>query len=152
MNKILPFLIIIILVSCQNVQNNTSKNVKIESFKIIIETDATSTGTKSRITLTNNSFEDRYLKDELMPQDTVMQLYENLEPNDKLKKISKYNIDDLKQSEIGEVTAMNFTFKKNGQSKTVRISKNPDDFICDVISFINDLSVEKYQLNYNCKK
>lgn len=46
---------------------------------------------------------------------------------------------------------MNFTLIKNGQSKTVGIDENPNEFICDVISYINELSAEKYQLDCGCK-
>ena len=138
--------------SCSNEHKTKVDQIKIESFKIIIEDDSTSIGTRNRYTLTNNSFEHRYLKDELIPNDTVMQELYRIEANAKLLKISTYDIKDLKQSDKIAGNSMLLTLIKNGKSKTVRFDENPDDFICCVISYINELSVEKYQLTFNCKK
>lgn len=152
MNKIIASIIIIILVSCQNEQKDTNSDLKMETFKIIIESDPNSYGTKNRYTLTNNSFEHRYLKDELTPNDTILESYENIEPNNNLKKISEYNLDDLHHSGIINENSMNFTLIKDGMSKTVRIDEHPNDFICEVITYMNDLMVEKYQIDFGCKK
>lgn len=153
MKNKLKIILIFGLFSCQQDNSTPDETTKPAPFKIIIEDDAACTGTRSQFILTNKSFEHSYLKNGVIPNDTLIQHDNHLVPNARLIEISRHKVSQLEKSNSKKASNLNFTFIKNNESKTVQIDEsNPDEFICEVISFINELSVKKYQLDCGCEK
>jgi hypothetical protein len=144
---------IVVLCSCSDAEKNTTNTTTpyLTPFKIIIESDSTC-GTHYQYILTQDSFINVNLKDEYSTSDSIMEETKLL-PSVTLNEISNINLDDLIEAKGKSECERKFIITKNGKTKTVYIDyNNPQESICKVISFLNSIAGEKYQLDPCNKK
>lgn len=118
----------------------------IPAFEITLESDSLCNGTRYRTTLTNAFFEDRYLKGNGIPNDTIIQFQDNIPKTEELYKLATYDYSKISSAKSVTTCGSLCTMKRNGKSTTVQLDReNPDPFICLLVSYLNELSVEKYR-------